>query len=261
MFSFKEKLYIIPNLSTKKAYFSNNKCHKKVGFNKDGLLECLYYLIDNSYIVHNDVIYRQIIGIPMGTNAAPQIANVYLNEYEFKYISRLIDDNEEDTLSKLKNIFRYQDDLISFNDNGILNVILTEIYPKEMLINNTNVSPCKCNYLDMNISIFRNKLLVKLYDKRLDYGFKVISFPFLDGNIPNNQSYGVFISQLVRFVRINNTFEGFFNNTKYLVDKLLNQGFSIAALRKKFLKFYQSYLYLWGKFGLDIFDKMAPIFQ
>ena len=42
-------------------------------------MECLNYLIDNSYVTYQGKIYRQVIGIPMGTNAAPQIANAYLH--------------------------------------------------------------------------------------------------------------------------------------------------------------------------------------
>ena len=65
-------------------------------------------------------------------------------------------------------------------------------------MNCTNVSPRKCNYLDLCISVYRGKFRVTLYDKRKDYSFNVISYPFLDGNIPKNLSYGVFISQLVK---------------------------------------------------------------
>ena len=48
------------------------------------------YLIDNSYIYFNGHIYRQVIGIPMGINAGPQIANIYLHVYEYEYIKQLI---------------------------------------------------------------------------------------------------------------------------------------------------------------------------
>ena len=91
IFGFKNKTFIIPNLYTKRAYFSNCRPGgKKISFNKDELLECIDFLIDNSYVVHNDNVFRQVIGIPMGTNAAPQIANVYLHVYEHEYISLLL---------------------------------------------------------------------------------------------------------------------------------------------------------------------------
>ena len=72
-----------------------------------------------------------------------------------------------------------------------------------MIVNKTNISVRKTNFLDLTISIYRGKFYIKLYDKRNDYDFEVINYPFLDGNIPKNQSYSVFISQLVRFARVN----------------------------------------------------------
>ncbi len=197
----------------------------------------------------------------MGTNAGPQIANSYLHVYEYEYINNLIDINDEVSLRKLEHIFRYQDDLISLNDDGLLRRVLADIYPIEMIINCTNVSPRKCNYLDMSISIYRGKFRVTLYDKRKDYSFHVISYPFLDGNIPNNLSYSVFISQLVRFAKINTTVEGFYSNIADLLRKLVSQGFNLAALRKKFLKFYHSKLNVWCKFGVDIYDHVIKLFD
>ena len=91
-----------------------------------------------------------------------------------------------------------------------------------MVINNTNISPAKSSYLDLMISVYRGKYRVSLYDKRKDFSFSVISYPFLDGNVPKAQSYGIFISQLVRFSRINSTYNGFYKDVKCLVDKLIS---------------------------------------
>ena len=133
----------------------------------------------------------------MGTNAALQIANAYLHVYEYEYIKRLIEQGDTESLKRLKDTFRYQDDLIVFNDFNLLHNVLEDIYPKEMIVNNINISARKCCYLDLTISIYQGKFRVStLYDKRKDYNFKVITYPFLDGNVPNNLSYGVFISQL-----------------------------------------------------------------
>ena len=155
----------------------------------------------------------------------------------------------------------FQDDLIAFNDGGLLGNILGDIYPAEMVVNCTNISARKCNYLDMCISIYRAKFRVILYDKRMDYSFKVISYPFLDGNVPKNLSYGIFISQLVRFAKLNTTFKGFLQNVKDIILKLSSQGFLLTALRKKFIKFYHSHLNIWAKFGIDIWDKCIHLFD
>ena len=88
-----------------------------------------------------------------------------------------------------------------------------------------------------------------MYDKRNDYDFEVINYPFLDGNIPKNQSYSVFISQLVRFARVNSSFNGFIGDCKNLVSKLSRQHFNPAALRKRFDVFSEKYFDIWGKFG------------
>ena len=71
---------------TKKSYFSDAFSASKVMLCKDKILECINYLIDNYFIVYKGEINRQFIGIPMGTNAAPQIANIYLHVYEFDVI-------------------------------------------------------------------------------------------------------------------------------------------------------------------------------
>ena len=96
-------------------------------------------------------------------------------------------------LAKLEHVYRYQDDLLSLNDFGLLERVLSEIYSPEMIINKTNISVRKTNFLDLTISIYRRKFFVKLYDKRNDYNFDVINYPFLDENIPKGQSSGIFI--------------------------------------------------------------------
>ena len=51
------------------------------------------------------------------------------------------------------NIYRFQDDLFAVNDNGNFQRILQDIYPKEMIVSNTNISNSKCSYLDLLISV------------------------------------------------------------------------------------------------------------
>ena len=138
------------------------------------------------------------------------------------------------------------------NDCGLFESILSEIYPPEMIVNNTNISVRKTNFLDLTISIYRGKFNVKLYDKRNDYTFDVINYPYLDGNIPKGQSYGIFISQLVRLARINSSFSNFILDCKNLVRKLERQSFNIAALRKRFEVFVDKYFNIWGKFGVNL---------
>ena len=76
------------------------------------------------------------------------------------------------------NVYGYQDDFLSLNDFGLLERVLSDIYPPKLIINKTNISVHKTNFLDLTIIIYGGKL----------YNFDVINYPFLDGNIPKGQS-------------------------------------------------------------------------
>ena len=65
----------------------------------------------------------------------------------------MIEQGATENLKRLKDTFRYQDDLIVFDDFNLLQNVIEDIYPKEMIVNNTNISARKCCYLDLNISI------------------------------------------------------------------------------------------------------------
>ena len=90
-------------------------------------------------------------------------------------------------------------------------------------------------------------------NNRNDCNFDIINYPFLDGNIPKGQSYGIFISQfIVRLARINSSFNSFILDCKNLVRKLARPSFNIAALRKRFKIFVDKYFNIWGKFGINL---------
>ena len=57
------------------------------------------------------------------------------------------------------------------------------------------------------------------------------------------------------------TYKGFIDNVSNLISKLTNQGYILAALRKKFVQFYNSKLNVWGKFGVDIYDDFNRMFE
>ena len=144
--------------------------------------------------------------------------------YEYDYISELVRNNDI-TATHLSRMFRYQDDCIVFNDEGDFNEHFILMYPSEMILKCTNISPAKTTFLDLTISVYRGKYKHTSYDKRKDFGFDIINYPNLNGNIPKGQSYGVFISQLVRFTTINDNETNFSKDTKNMVAKLINQGF------------------------------------
>ena len=106
--------------------------------------------------------------------------------------------------------------------------------------------------MDLLISLHRGKFKHALYDKRNDFNFSVISHPFLSGNIPKIPAYGVYISQLIRICQICSEFSGFKREIIHLHKKLLNQGFELASLKRKFGIFCRKYIHVWGKYGMDL---------
>ena len=68
---------------------------------------------------------------------------------------------------------------------------------------------------------------------------KRFDFSFLDGDVPRSTSYGVHISQLIRFARASSIVADFNTRNKLLTQKLLKQGYRYHKLRKTFSKFYR----------------------
>ena len=77
--------------------------------------------------------------------------------------------------------------------------------------------------------------------KHDDFDFEIVNFPFLDGDVPRSTSYGVYISQRIRFSRASSYVTDFKTRNKLLTQKLLKQGYRYHQLRKSFSKFYRRY--------------------
>ena len=88
----------------------------------------------------------------------------------------------------------------------------------------------------------------KIYDKQNDFNFDIVNFPFLDGDVLRRPSYGVYISQLIRFARASSHVTDFNNRNKFLTVKLLKQGYRCHKLRKAFSKFYRRHFELIEKY-------------
>ena len=96
------------------------------------------------------------------------------------------------------------------------------------------------------------------YDKRDD--FDIVNFPFLDGDVPRRPSYGVYISQLIRFARASLNLTDFNNRNKYLTAKLLKQGYRYHKLRKAFSKFYRRHFELIEKYHVSLKKTCNKVF-
>ena len=84
------------------------------------------------------------------------------------------------------------------------------------------------------------------------FDFDIVNFRFLDGDVPHSVSYGVYISQLIRFARISTHVVDFNTRNKLLTAKLLRQGYIYHKLRKAFSKFYRQHFDIVSKYNVGL---------
>ena len=104
----------------------------------------------------------------------------------------------------------------------------------------------------MHLSISIDTVSTKIYDKRDDSDFEIVNYPILDGDVPRSTSYGVYVSQLIRFARASSYVTDFNTLNKLLTQKLLEQAYRYHKLRKTFSKFYRRYNDLISKFQVGL---------
>ena len=79
-----------------------------------------------------------------------------------------------------------------------------------------------------------------------------MNFPFLDGDVPRTTSYGVYVSQLIRFARVSSHVDDFNIHNKVLTAKLLKQGYRYHALHKALSKFYRRHFDIVSKYNVGL---------
>ena len=90
--------------------------------------------MDTIYIRFCTKLSRQIVGIPMGTNCAPLVADLFLFCYERDFMKDLFSDNQADVIKAINSTSRYLDDLLNI-DNPYFEGMVNQIYPSELQLN------------------------------------------------------------------------------------------------------------------------------
>ena len=127
------------------------------------------------------------------------------------------------------------------------------IYHIELEIKGTTDTDTSASYIDLHIDIDSvGRLRTKLYDKRDDFNFPIVNFPFLCSNITPVPAYGVYISQLIRFSRACDSYQDFIDRGLLLTRKLLNQGFLLVKLKSSHRKFYGRHHDLVDRYGIPV---------
>ena len=157
----------------------------------------------------------------------------------------LSDDKQAD-VNAFNTTSRYLDDILNIYNVDFDNMV-SQLYPSELQLNKASISNTEAAF-----SISNDIVSTKTYDKRDDFDFDTVNFPFLDGDVPRSTSYGVYISQLTRSARASSYVADFNIRNKLLAQKLFKQGYQYHKLRKTFSKFYRRYYDLISKFQVGL---------
>jgi hypothetical protein len=198
-------------------------------------------IVLNTYVSNGDTVRRQIQGIPMGTNSAVDIANLYLYSYEAPFIDIVAHESVQ-RAREFNLTFRLLDDCLSA-DNAMTIMFTTPyeeggIYPRQLTCNLTSDNTDHVTFCGLFIESDNNSFRISVYDKKKDFPFEVKSYPHTDSNIPNSIAYSAFVGQLHRFYRVSSTSSLFLRDAVELACYLImNNGCKQELLIRKFYSF------------------------
>jgi hypothetical protein len=234
--------------------------------------DMLALLLDNAFVQFQDQFFRQIKGIAMGTNAAPQIANLYCAVFETKYILSQVTSwcnsapllRTPDRLSHITalfNISRFIDDILAaglaIDALNLLQSILFDIYPRTIirpgvLIPDPFVLTIahqgrNVPFLDLCISLSPytpeqlSTVRTSLYNKLDDLPIDHLRFPHPHSKLSNRVKLNVLYSQLIRYTRLFSKPSEFRVAAVRLIVDMVRAGYNLAPLRSTFLNFQMRY--------------------
>ena len=137
IFNTKEKSFIATNNFL--TFWTNDRTSARYTyFSCRELCLAIHFLIDNIYVRFGSPVLRQVIGIPMGTNSAPLLGDLFLHIFEYDFMVKTMKQDITKAI-QCSNTFRYMDDLFSVNNVDFGNYI-SAIYPSELELKDTSTS-------------------------------------------------------------------------------------------------------------------------
>jgi hypothetical protein len=190
----------------------------------------LEFLIDSIFVSFGGTLFQQVVGIPMGTNCAPLLADLFLCSYESEFLQKLVKDKKMHEATAFNITYRYIDNVLSLNNSRFAE-FRPLIYLPELEVKETTYTSSSASFLDLYLeSEDSGQISTKIYDKRDDFNFKIINFPNVCSNIPAFPAYGVCISQLIRNARASSNYSDFLKRHLHLRNRLLEQDYEKIRL-------------------------------
>ena len=181
------------------------------------------YLLDNSFFKVGNYLFRQVIGIPMGSDPAPFFANLFLYFYESKWV-KMVMKNDLRRARRFGNTFRFIDDLNALNDGGEFERCYKDIYPPESELGKENQNNICASFLDLDIKIVNRKFVFSLYDKRDAFPFSIVRLPYCSSNMPSKIFYSSIAAEILRIGRTSSVADDFTEKSKILLERMTKQG-------------------------------------
>ena len=211
-------------------------------FDQDSLKDAIRFILVNSYFSIGNLFFHQMIGVPIGVDCGPDIANLSLFYYEYQYISNLLRRNYKRAL-RYNGCFRLMDDISCLNLDGVFLEDVSVIYPSSLELKKENVGNESANILDLTITLNSNHdgFCYKLYDKRDAFKFNIVNYPDICGNIAASCAYGVVKSELLRYAKRSSDFSEFKLRKSLFFDRILSKGYDLGKINSigdtvKFIK-------------------------
>ena len=236
-------------------------------YSESELIKMIFWLLDNAFSTFGNKIYRQTTGIPTGTNAAPELTQLYLLYYELSFFCRSLSKGWSNLPTDLQTLIltyqRYIDDIFRLrlrsspsekylydqrssggpdgmypvllqNDDGTVNHM-----PLRLTIESGETVP----FLDTSVSLIRGVLSWRLYNKR-EHMFvdgvrlsDLRNFPHIETKLSDTVKYGIVTSGLYRFAMINKMAFDFIREAARMVKKMIQAGYDKAKVMDKVIRF------------------------
>ena len=110
--------------------------------------------MDNIFIRFGSKLYRQVVGIPIGTNCAPLVADLFLFCYERDFMLSLSYNNQADVVEAFNSTSRYLDDLLNIDDPYFAQMV-SQIYPTEFQLNKANPSDTESPFFRLRLVYYK----------------------------------------------------------------------------------------------------------
>ena len=212
-------------------------------FTKTLLKEAIKFLLHNFFFSLGNVMI-QVIGIPVGSDPAPFLANLFLGHKE---VDRVKAQCKLGTinLQKINNSCRFIDDLLSLNDDSTFKKHYKDIYPTDLEPTKENNSNSCAFFLDIYIENGESR--TKLFDKRGNFGFDIVRMPLCCSNIPSKMFYGSIGIEFVIISRATSKMEDLSCTWKQLLSPMLKENGQMRRIKSSLIKLTQQHQELFSK--------------